>query len=496
MLKIFASIGIIQLLTILSSLVRTKYIAVILGPEGTGIIGIIDQVVQLTAFVSALSLPLASVKFLSKANSESAEAFEKAYVSFLGLLLFISLTASLFLFLLVASPVDLPIGEINQYRDYLYIALLGMPAMMLGGFLSNVLASAQKPNTAALLALSYSLSLTVAILIGITIADIAGFYWATVISGTLVTITVLMYLRFKLHLPFYIPNLHPLTMLKQQPEILRYMMLLFFATVTHSFALFSVRYMTLESQGAAAAGLLHALLAIALAINMLLAPINGYFLTPKVNRNISDLEKIQFTMDFQKIQVLCMTAIVLPFAFFPNLTILILFSDQFTAVAPFLFVFVLAQFIAQMGGVYQALMIGFDKTKMFSIITCSCWLFFAGFSWLTIPSWGYWGIGIGFLISRALLLFWSLGYLRANYPIKTPRKNLLLSVYCIVLIATIGFFASEYYTQTWLNFTIKSMLYLITVAGMTVFLNAAEKQTVISVTSKIPLLNKVVKILC
>lgn len=475
MLKIFASIGALQIVTILSSLVRTKYIAVSLGPEGTGIIGIIDQVVQLASFISAMSLPLASIKYLSKANSESAEQFKKTYASFLGLLLSISISASIFLFLLVSSPIDLPIGEINKYRSYLYIALLGIPAMMLGGFMSNVLASAEKPNSAATLSLIYSLSLTIAVLIGITIAGISGFYWATVISGYVITVSVLLYFRLKLQLPFFIRNQHPLTMLKERPEILRYMAFLFFATVTHSFALFAVRYSVLDHQGVAAAGLLHALLAIALSINMVLAPINGFFLSPKVNRNIDNLEKIRFTMDFQKIQILFMTVIVLPFVFYPNLTIQALFSEKFISVAPYLFIFVLAQFIGQMGGVYQALMIGFDNTKMFSIITCSSWLLFAGFSWLMTPVWGYWGIGISFLVSRLLLLVWSLGFLRANYPIKIPVKTMLLAVYCVALISIIGYYASRSNDFDWIVFVVKGLICLTSIAGLYLFLSHSEK---------------------
>lgn len=475
MLKIFASIGAIQIATILSSLIRTKYIAVSLGPEGTGIIGIIDQVVQLTSFISALSLPLASIKYLSKANSESDEKFKKAYASFLGLLLFISLSASILLFLLVSSEIYLPIGEISQYRHYLYIALLGMPAMMLGGFLSNVLASAEKPNSASILSFIYSIALSIAVLIGITMNGITGFYWGSVISGAVITLSVLFYIKLKLHLPFYIRNLHPVTMLKEQPDILKFAIFLFFASVAHSFALFIVRYSILEAQGVAAAGLLHALLAITISINMVLSPINGFFLSPKVNRDIDNLEKIRFTLDFQKIQVLFMTVIVLPFVFYPNLTIEILFSEKFLSVAPYLFVFVLAQFLGQMGGVYQSLMIGFDNTKMFSFITVSCWLFFALFSWLLVPLWGYWSIGIGFLLSRLLLLIWSLGFLRKHYPIKIPAKTMLLSFYCVALISVVGFYASRFGDFTWTVFFIKGALYLASVAGLYFFLSHSEK---------------------
>ena len=242
----------------------------------------------------------------------------------------------------------------------------------------------------------------------------------------------------------------------------------------------------------AGAGLLHALFAIAIAIDMLLTPVNGFFLTPRLNRNISNLEKISLTIDFQKIQILIMTVIVLPFVIFPELTIFILFSNEFITVAPYLFVFVLAQFIGQMGSVYQSLMIGFDNTKMFSLITCSCWVLFSALSWLLVPQWGYWGIAFGFFISRFLMFYLSISFLKAHYPINIPFRNVLLTLYCTGLIATTGYFASDFTDFEWTNFIVKAILYLLSVAGLILFLSTTEKQSLLDITKKIPLVNKLV----
>ncbi len=458
MLKIFATIGAIQIITILSSLVRTKYIAVVLGPEGTGIIGIVDQVVQLTSFISAFSLPLVSVKFLSKAHSENNKEFLNTYTAFLNLLLIISITAGVTLYLVTSSSLQLPLGEINNYRAYLQIALLGIPAMMLGGFLSNTLASAEKPASAAKLSMSYSIALTIAVIIGISIAEIEGFYWANIISGLIITVGAIFYIRRKLRTPFFARDINPLKLLTHRPDITSFALLLFFASVTHSFSFFVARYAVLDNIGVAAAGLLHALFAIAISIDMLLTPVNGFFLTPRLNRNIDNLEKINLTIDFQKIQVLIMTVLVMPFVLFPELTIYLLFSEEFLSVAPYLFIFVLAQFIGQMGSVYQSLMIGFDDTKMFSLITCTSWIAFAAMSWLLTPEWGYWGIAFGFITSRFMMFYLSISFLKKHYPIKIPSKNAWLTFYCVALIALTGYFSSNFSDFEWINFIIKTII--------------------------------------
>ena len=92
MLKIITTIGGIQLLAIIITLVRSKIMAVLLGPEGIGVISIIDQVVQFVGYVCVFSLPLASLKFLSKSHSEGFEAFKKSYSSFFRLLLLLAAT--------------------------------------------------------------------------------------------------------------------------------------------------------------------------------------------------------------------------------------------------------------------------------------------------------------------------------------------------------------------------------------------------------------------
>src|SRR5215831_10689785 len=73
-LKIFqtiAALGGVQITAMALNLIRSKVVAVTLGPSGVGAIGLVDQVTTLVAYVIAFSLPMAAVKFLSASHSES-----------------------------------------------------------------------------------------------------------------------------------------------------------------------------------------------------------------------------------------------------------------------------------------------------------------------------------------------------------------------------------------------------------------------------------------
>src|SRR5215470_17995357 len=87
MISLFTRIGAFQLLGGLIYFLRTKVLALVLGPAGVGVISVIDQFVQLMLQLSAFAVPFAAIKVLSKAHSESAGAFRASYAALLRLLL-------------------------------------------------------------------------------------------------------------------------------------------------------------------------------------------------------------------------------------------------------------------------------------------------------------------------------------------------------------------------------------------------------------------------
>src|SRR6266851_1242004 len=90
MFRIIAGIGALQVAVTLINMLRSKAVALLLGPEGVGVIGLLDHLIQLELYVSTLSLPFAAVRFLSRAHSEGHEAFSQSFGSFLRALLILT----------------------------------------------------------------------------------------------------------------------------------------------------------------------------------------------------------------------------------------------------------------------------------------------------------------------------------------------------------------------------------------------------------------------
>src|SRR5262249_48058470 len=126
-------------------------------------------------------------------------------------------------------------------------------------------------------------------------------------------------------------------------------------------ALFVVRTTVLQNFGEAAAGHLQAAIGISLTINLMLSPLNGLILTPLVNRTLAKSTKHREAAEFQKRLLFAITIVALPPILYPDLIVIALYSHQFLEAAGVLYWFVLSQAMMQIGGVYNALMIGLDR---------------------------------------------------------------------------------------------------------------------------------------
>lgn len=487
MFKIILTIGSIQVLAVSVSYVRTKLVAVLAGPEGVGIISAIDQVVQTASYLSALSLPFASIKFLSRAHSEGAKSFKKTYASFLKALLVLSLVGTA----LVASAVFFRpylLGqEVVKYRTFLAIALLGIPTMVLGGFFTQTLAAAQKPKHSSVLTVITGAVLTVASVLGLAVAGIRGLYVGTVVAGLFLTLAVLIYLNRSLDLPFYSRAASFIKELRDSPSIIPFALLLYAAALTYSSAFLVVRYAVLKNYGEASAGLLHAAIALSLAIGLALNPANGLYLTPIMNRNIEKGKKITAAIEFEKKLVIILFLISMPLVLFPNLVITILFSAEFTVAGQFVFLFVAAQCIAQITGVHQALLIGFDDLKGYSILTCTGHILLGGLAWFLIPSFGIFGAAIGFIAAYMIIFISTFLRLRTKHQFAMPYHLTILIVYGMMIVLVSGAVAARY--DPWSVPVLASKVGVFTLFAVSLFfcLSKEERNFVYSLLDKIKL---------
>lgn len=433
MFKIILTIGTIQGLAILVSFVKSKIVAVLLGPEGVGIVSTIDQIVQSAAYISAFSLPLASVKFLSRSHSEGDDAFRRCYSSFLKALMILSVAGTVATVGLALFKTGLFGAELAKYKMLLVLALLGVPAIVLGGFFSNVFAAAQSYKASSLLAVFTNLAAAVAIVMGVISAGMLGLYIGSAIAGLVVVLGALIYVDKVLGIPRGAPSASILREMRNSPGIVQFSMLLYLTSITYSISFLMARYAVLENFGAAEAGLLQGALVLAMALGMVLNPANGLYLTPVVNRNIDKVAKIRQAVEFQKKLLLISCLAAMPLVLFPHTLLTILFSSKFVSVAHLVFPFIVAQCLYQLAGVHQALLIGFDDLKVYAALTITCHLSMAALAWLLVPRYGILGVAIAYLVASLLIFLTTIARLKFKHGLPSA-SGLSLQVGCALAV--------------------------------------------------------------
>ena len=176
------AIGLIQVAILLFSLLRAKGLAVMMGPEGVGVIGTMDQLIVTITQVAAFGIPIAAMKFMSAAHSTSQEAFRDCYAAFVRIIIGLALcVTALGIGVLIFAPNLL--SALSDHKAVLVAALLSVPPMMLTILVAHTLAAAQMARAAAIYNFCFVSGVAVSGLTGAWLGGLEGFYYGAAAAG-------------------------------------------------------------------------------------------------------------------------------------------------------------------------------------------------------------------------------------------------------------------------------------------------------------------------
>ena len=275
--------------------------------------------------------------------------------------------------------------------------------------------------------------------------------------------------------------------LRQNPDILSFSFMLYLAAITYSMSFLVARYYVLKNFGEAEAGLLQAVIAMAMSIGMVLGPATGLFLTPIMNRNIAKNEKIRTATEFQKKLTIILSMVAMPFVLFPQLLLTMLYSPLFAVAGQYVFLFVISQCILQIVGIYHALLIGFDDLKMYALSACTGNLFVALLSWFLAPHYGILGIAISFIVSRFIVFFMTHTTLRLRHGFSTPGNIYSLMGYSLLVMTTVGVIFNKQKDLHISIVMVKLFVYVSFVVSLVLFLNKGERSSLYNLWNRLKL---------
>jgi antigen flippase len=445
-LNAIVTIGAIQVVTMAFGLLRSKVIAVTAGPAGVGAIGVIDQVVLLVGQVSTFSLPYASVKFLSAAHSEGQEAFARGYLAFLRVLLLISAIGTAIGVAIVLAKPSLLGGELAAYKSVVIVGLFAIPATTLTTLLTNALASGRRVKASAIFGLLTAIALGVTSIIGIMTAGLYGYYFGNLIASLTLVTAGMVYLVRKERIKKHWTPVSIRSEIARYPQVLSFAGALYLVSFTSPLAELIARYSVIRSGGLIATGLLQAAMGLGLTLRTVVRSSFALFLAPAMNRKVDVAEKIQGAAEFQRAISIITGALALIMVLFPDLWLMLLYSNRFTAAAPYVYLFVLAIAIQLFAAINLALLIGMDYIGTYVVVSLLGDVTIATLSWICVPKFGVAGVAIASLASGTLMFTATAIRLHMIKKAPSPLVRNWLFWYVLFAIGGVGVLSS--FTET------------------------------------------------
>lgn len=484
MLRSFLTIGVLQLFTMLLLLVRTKALALLLGPEYVGAMAVTDKLLAVIMQPVALSFPFAALRFLPSEWSAGPERYGRLLRRMLSTLLVTTAIATFAAVIVTLTVPQLWGKELLKYRGAVLWAAMTLPVLTLVPFVQSAIAGRMREGAAMRFTLLHGLAFAISGAVGAWWKGLAGVYIIYAVLGPIVLIiglrSALAGTRDAAHATARIdapsqPQ-EPTGWLGLPPALWRFSTALLILTFIAPYAALRVHYTVLSDLGAQAAGYMQAAVGLSLSVRALLGSAHPVFLTPNVNRGGTPSDRLEWANAFQRTFLLLTIVLVPPLLMFSNVAVNLLYSHAFAPGARFAVFFVLAEVVTLISGTYQALILAFDHMVFHVIQNTIAQVLLATIALVLIPTIGIAGAGLGVLAAPLFLYVTTLVFLHRRHGLRLPRAIARLGFYTIVALAVAGAFGTFMPGFVISQAVLKVVVYGVTVAVAATFLTPAERQ--------------------
>lgn len=472
MLKIILGIGFLQVIIMAVLLVRTKVLAVLLGPEGVGVMAVIDRLLALITQTASLSLPFAALRFLPSVWSDKNSEYALLFRQMRNVLILLTSIAVITALAVNTYYPSLWGKELYKYRSLIFVAIACIPIISFWPFLQNSIAGRLQHNYSMYFVLAHAIVFTSTGIVGVWWMGLPGLYFLYAIFGFFLILPVIVRVGKTIDNEH---KDHPFS-LNMPRKIWKFSAALFALSFIAPFAVLQIHYLVLKHFGAETNGWMQAAIGISLAPRGVLGAASAVFLTPNVNRGGTPEERMAWAAAFNKIMILLSLVIALPFLLYPDLFVQLLYSQHFLPGASFVALFVIGEIVALIAGTYQAVVIALDQITYHVFQNIVAQLVILGVGIMLIEPYGILGAGIAMLSAQIFLFGATTFFLWFKYRLKIPVANLSLLLFVLVsmvLGSLLGVSQTGFSIDVLL---LKSAVYLILVAGLWFFLTSVEKE--------------------
>lgn len=478
MLRSLLTIGSLQVVVMLVLMIRTKALALMLGPEMVGVMAVVDKLFATVAQTVALSMPFAAVRFLPEVWTRDRAEFAALFRRMRNILLLLAVVATAAAgSIALLDPSWLGDG-LRPYGHILVAAAFTLPVLALVPFLQNAVASRLEQNRAMLFTLLHAVVFAGTAIAGVAWAGLFGFYMLYAAFGlALAALGMRWVLRGSVREPAA-PRLRERFALPRRVWIFSFALLaLAFLT---PYAAWFVHYDVLRKLGPETAGWMQAAIGISLAVRGVMGAAHAIFLTPNVNRGGEPAERMAWANDFFRMLALLVALLVPPLLLVPDVAVRILYSAEFLPGVPFVMLFVLMEVVALMVGVHQSLILAFDHIALHVTQNVAAQLVLLGVTIALLGRVGVVAIPIGGLAGQFLLFGVTTTFLRRRHGLRIPGHLRAVAGYAVFAMAAAGAAGLHFGPGLRHGLAPRLGIYLLLVAGLFALLTPDERRRLLA----------------
>ncbi|MDN5280818.1 MAG: hypothetical protein PWR01_4783 [Clostridiales bacterium] len=447
MFKIIVSLAGIQVLQAVVQILKIKFVTVLMGAEGLGVISLINQFVQLVIQVSTLALPWVATRFMAVGFSHGPEEFSQQVklffrgiwrLSFVGMLLSFYL---LFNYDYVLDP------NLQKFKLLGLISLSLVLPTSIKGFILSVFTTAGKFRFAAITSFANVFVVTFMVIFGAWSHGIVGFFVGQAIAEYLTMLYCLICLKRDLAIfPFSgeIKVFTELKKLKGSLELIIYGCVLCWLYPASQTA---VRYSLLLNGGEKQVGLYQAIHGLVLYVSMALTQATTLYIDPILKRDISFDEKFAVAGKcLRNISFLMGTAMIL-IGVFPEFFLKTFYSAELLPGKEFLFAFLCIEFINVISAVYMPMLIGEGFYRTHFLLGIIVHGMVALISVYAVPVYGVWGVVYAYVFSAFFTMALLFSRLIMRFGIFLGKREIVSPILIFSVLAAASAWVSSIPTQ-------------------------------------------------
>lgn len=477
MLRALMTIGAVQVITMLVLLVRTKTLAVMLGPEFVGVMAVIDKLLAVIAQTVSLSLPFAALRFLPECWTVGPLKFRDLFTRMHNVLLALILAASVGALLVTVFRPAIWGTALLPYRDALTVAIFGLPVIGLIPFLQNAIAGRLEQNRSMLVGFLHAIVLAIGA-VGVWWGGLVGYYTAYAVLGTALVWGVTRLATKGTDAPAPPGTSQQRFVVWLPAPIWRFSGALLILTFLAPYAALFVHYQLLSSHGAATAGWMQAAIGIGLSVRAVLGTAHSVFLTPNVNRGGSPEDRMEWANRFQITLCLLAGLAVPPLLLFPGVAVHVLYSSAFSPGATFVMLFVLAEVVGLLSGTYQSLVVALDHMRFHVASNLVAQLLVVAAAYQLVGPLGILGAGLAGLLAPVFLYVATMIFLHRSYRLRMPGRVAARSGWLLLGLLAAGLMGALSLGTTWESLLFKVGIYILIVSGFAWLLTGYERQRI------------------